>query len=42
MTTTYADTLDRPYPLSAHAITAFREHGFVHLKDVLSAGDLDH
>jgi ectoine hydroxylase-related dioxygenase (phytanoyl-CoA dioxygenase family) len=34
--------LDRAYPLPAGAIAAFREKGFVHLKDVLSPATLAH
>lgn len=42
MTVTLALDLDRPYPLPKDAVTAFREHGFVHLKDVLPRDVLDH
>lgn len=42
MTLTLALDLDRPYPLPADAVAAFREHGFVHLKDVLPRDVLDH
>lgn len=34
--------LDRPFALPPDAVADFREHGFVHLREVLSADTLDH
>ena len=34
--------LDRPYPLTDAEISAFRRDGFIRLKDVFSAEELDH
>lgn len=34
--------LDRPYALPDDAIARFREHGFIHLKNVLTPDTLDH
>lgn len=42
MTTALAHDIDRPYRLPDDAVAAFREHGFVHLKDVLPRDVLDH
>ena len=42
MSITEAQDLDRPYPLDRTTIDAFREHGFVHLEQVLPPEILDH
>lgn len=42
MTTTLTSDLDRPYPLDHATIAAFREQGFVHLKQVLPPDVLAH
>lgn len=36
-----APSIDRPYPIDAFALNAFRRDGFVHLRDVLSIDALD-